>query len=622
MTSCFNFWQKSDDIQPVLRKVLLAHWMVLQTDFHLAFFHQPTSLGRFANSNSIPWSVTTTLYLVLKLAKLLTCLPFIVERLFHRCHFGLGSMKCWNAVIPWFEITCSFRLSILLFLNLPVQMSSYHRISIPIQIHRIDTQEDVITTRGFGAETFEVISARLSSELPRWTPASEVLFPRCTSTSLCWWFRGWCGLWCRFLHAYNRRAGNYSCLLSNTYVVPLQTSKTSSPQTLLDRMATPDAVAAANILMTAAVSYTPPAARDSTGQCGTLPKARQNAHAVPLPKPNSWSWYPQRIEWAQGLAGLFLGFGALPHKGAPPPRHQAHGVPDPFGTRQDLLDVPCDLVNDFCPCTRSQLGVLSMLGVEKPHAPPPRVRPRAELADPLPAHAPSLPTRPKLAHERLQYLGHWWRSRRLRPFGCYFIIDWSRPWWWSKIKTSHIQNFVGMFFDQHPKNVEYTPNIFSLFVLVDFRSRQEILMAAFIVDVMDVLHINNVGLSEDLRNLFCKHWNIFPVYRWFENLMFANSGNDASSFLVLEEFCSVFAQDWSFCPTFLWANINFWSVHLWISNFGIWARMSPISWGWANSFLSSSFPGLTRDPDLCDETSSLYWLCITRFTSVAVSGVT
>ena len=269
MTSCFNFWQKSDDIQPVLRKVLLTLWMVLQTDFHLAFFHQPTSLGRFADSNSIPWSVTTTLYLVLIVAKLLTCLPFIVERLFHRCHFGLGSMKCWNAVIPWFDITCSFRLSIRLFLNLLVQMSIHHRICIPIQNWH---SRRCHNHKRIGAKTFEVISAWLSSELPKWTPASEVLFPGCTSTSLCWWFRGWCGLWCRFLHAYNRRAGNYSYLLSNTYVVSLQTSKTSSLQTLLDRMATPDAVAAANILMTAAVSYTPPAARDSIGQCGTLPK--------------------------------------------------------------------------------------------------------------------------------------------------------------------------------------------------------------------------------------------------------------------------------------------------------------------------------------------------------------
>ena len=303
-------------------------------------------------------------------------------------------------------------------------MSSDHRICIPIQIHRIDTQEDVITTRGFGAETFEVISARLSSELPRWTPASEVLFPRCTSTSLCWWFRGWCGLWCRFLHAKNRRAGNYSCLLSNTYVVSLQTSKTSSPQTLLDRMATEDEVAAANILMTAAVSYTPPAARDSTGQCGTLPKHAKIRTLSRCRNPTLGAGNLSALNGLKALLGCSSGSVlSLPHNGAPPPRHQAHGVPDPFGTRQDLLDVPCDLVNDFCPCTRSQLWVLSMLGVEKPHALSPRVRPRAELADPLPAHAPSLPTRPKLAHERLQYLGHWWRSRRLRPFGCCFIID-------------------------------------------------------------------------------------------------------------------------------------------------------------------------------------------------------
>ena len=55
-----------------------------------------------------------------------------------------------------------------------------------------------LITRWFGANTVQVISARLSSDLPRWTPASEVLFPRCTSTSLCWWSRGWSGFWCRF----------------------------------------------------------------------------------------------------------------------------------------------------------------------------------------------------------------------------------------------------------------------------------------------------------------------------------------------------------------------------------------------------------------------------------------
>ena len=35
--------------------------------------------------------------------------------------------------------------------------------------------------------------ARLSIGLPR-----RVLFPRCTSTSLCWWFKAWSGFWCRF----------------------------------------------------------------------------------------------------------------------------------------------------------------------------------------------------------------------------------------------------------------------------------------------------------------------------------------------------------------------------------------------------------------------------------------
>ena len=53
-------------------------------------------------------------------------------------------------------------------------------------------------TRWFGANTFQGVFARLSSELPRCTPAPDVLFPRRASTSLCWWFRGWSGFWCRF----------------------------------------------------------------------------------------------------------------------------------------------------------------------------------------------------------------------------------------------------------------------------------------------------------------------------------------------------------------------------------------------------------------------------------------
>ena len=39
--------------------------------------------------------------------------------------------------------------------------------------------------------------------------------------------------------------------------------------------------------------------------------------------------------------------------------------------------------------------------------------------------------------------------------------------------------------------------------------------------------------------------------------MFSNSGNDASSFLVLHEFSSLFAWVWSFCPSFLDAEITF-----------------------------------------------------------------
>ena len=41
-------------------------------------------------------------------------------------------------------------------------------------------------TRWVDPDTLQVFTARLSSEFPRWT-----------STSLCWWFRGWSGFWCR-----------------------------------------------------------------------------------------------------------------------------------------------------------------------------------------------------------------------------------------------------------------------------------------------------------------------------------------------------------------------------------------------------------------------------------------
>ena len=38
---------------------------------------------------------------------------------------------------------------------------------------------------------------------------------------------------------------------------------------------------------------------------------------------------------------------------------------------------------------------------------------------------------------------------------------------------------------------------------------------------------------------------------------------------------------------------------------------------WQALFLSSSFSGMTRDPKLDEEVSSLYWLRITRFTGLA-----
>ena len=40
--------------------------------------------------------------------------------------------------------------------------------------------------------------ARLLFGLPRLASASGISFSRRTSTSWCWWLRGWCGFWCRF----------------------------------------------------------------------------------------------------------------------------------------------------------------------------------------------------------------------------------------------------------------------------------------------------------------------------------------------------------------------------------------------------------------------------------------
>ena len=62
------------------------------------------------------------------------------------------------------------------------------------------------------------------------------------------------------------------------------------------------------------------------------------------------------------------------------------------------------------------------------------------------------------------------------------------------------------------------------------------------------------------------------------------------------------------------------STHLRIFDFRFRITVLPVTQfpgAWPILFLSSSFPGLTRDPKLDEEVSSLHWLCITRFTSLA-----
>ena len=78
---------KSDEIQPLLRKELLALGMVLQTVFHKEFSHRPGGLGRFADSNSIPKNQTTIFHPILIVATL-KCLLSVVEWLSQRCHLS------------------------------------------------------------------------------------------------------------------------------------------------------------------------------------------------------------------------------------------------------------------------------------------------------------------------------------------------------------------------------------------------------------------------------------------------------------------------------------------------------------------------------------------------------
>ena len=82
---------KSDDIQPLLQKVLLTLSVVLQIVYHKEFSLLPGVLGRFADNNSIPWKQPTTFHPILIVAILLTYLHSLVGwlfRLFQRCHLS------------------------------------------------------------------------------------------------------------------------------------------------------------------------------------------------------------------------------------------------------------------------------------------------------------------------------------------------------------------------------------------------------------------------------------------------------------------------------------------------------------------------------------------------------
>ena len=81
---------------------------------------------------------------------------------------------------------------------------------------------------------------------------------------------------------------------------------------------------------------------------------------------------------------------------------------------------------------------------------------------------------------------------------------------------------------------------------------------------------------------------------------------------------SLFARVWSFCPSFLWARLTFSCRLTWefsTSKFELEVPHFPEAK--ATLFLLSSFTGLTKDPDLCGETSSLHWPCITSLAGLA-----
>ena len=86
--------------------------------------------------------------------------------------------------------------------------------------------------------------------------------------------------------------------------------------------------------------------------------------------------------------------------------------------------------------------------------------------------------------------------------------------------------------------------------------------------------------------------------------MFPDSGNHASSFVVPEESSSLFARVWSFCPNFQWTRVTFSCRFTWEFSTSKFEPECPqFPKAKPTLFLSSSFSGLTRDPDHCGERS-------------------
>ena len=147
-------------------------------------------------------------------------------------------------------------------------------------------------------------------------------------------------------------------------------------------------------------------------------------------------------------------------------------------------------------------------------------------------------------------------------------------------------------------------------------------MAASINEAVKNSHVNtlvlyasieNVALIADNPNFFSKHWKILPMCRPFVYTMFLYSGEGAASFLVPEGFSSLLTWDWSFCSSFLVAWRTFSCRLTWeFSTSDFESPSIQFPGACPTLFLSSSFPGLTRDPKLGEEISSLHWLCITR----------